>query len=145
MRIIRWLIYTVIVGALPILVRILVYLISNHLPNAVCFNPVDIVFFGLTLNISNINEVSSLKNQKVKKGEVDVISNYKDTFSGLSTLLIILLAIPLGALYLGELTDQTIINQTTAFIGAIALGVLSLVFSSIVMYNVLKLQKHGNN
>lgn len=145
MRIIRWLIYTVIVGALPILVRILVYLISNHLPNAVCFNPVDIVFFGLTLNISNINEVSSLKNQKVKKVEVDVISNYKDTFSGLSTLLIILLAIPLGALYLGELTDQTIINQTTAFIGAIALGVLSLVFSSIVMYNVLKLQKHGNN
>lgn len=145
MRIIRWLIYTVIVGALPILVRILVYLISNHLPNAVCFNPVDIVFFGLTLNISNINEVSSLKNQKVNKGEVDVISNYKDTFSGLSTLLIILLAIPLGALYLGELTDQTIINQTTAFIGAIALGVLSLVFSSIVMYNVLKLQKHGNN
>lgn len=145
MRIIRWLIYTVIVGALPILVRILVYLISNHLPNAVCFNPVDIVFFGLTLNISNINEVSSLKNQKVNKGEVDVISNYKDTFSGLSTLLIILLAIPLGALYLGVLTDQTIINQTTAFIGAIALGVLSLVFSSIVMYNVLKLQKHGNN
>lgn len=145
MRIIRWLIYTVVVGALPILVRLLVYLISNHIPNAVCFSPVDIVFFGLTLNISNINEVSGLKAQKVKKGEVDVVSNYKDTFSGLSTLLIILLAIPLGALYMGEMTDQTIINQTTAFIGAIALGVLSLVFSSIVMYNVLKLQKHGNN
>jgi hypothetical protein len=103
------------------------------------------VFFGLTLNISNINEVSSLKAQKVKKGEVDVISNYKDTFSGLSTFLIILLAIPLGALYMGELTDQTLINQTTAFIGAITLGALSLVFSSIVMYNVLKLQNHGNN
>lgn len=145
MRIIRWLIFTVLVGALPILVRLLVYLISNHLPDAVCLSPVDIVFFGLTLNISNINEVSSLKAQKVKKGEVDVISNYKDTFSGLSTFLIILLAIPLGALYMGELTDQTLINQTTAFIGAITLGVLSLVFSSIVMYNVLKLQNHGNN
>lgn len=144
MRIIRWLIYTVIVGALPILVRLLVYLISNHLPNAVCLSPIDIVFFGLTLNISNINEVSSLKAQKIKKGEVDVISNYKDTFSGVSTFLIVLLAIPLGALYMGELTDKRIINQTTAFIGAIALGFLSLVFSSIVMYNVIKLQKHGN-
>ena len=145
MRIIRWLIYTVIVGALPILVRLVVYLISNHVPNAVCINPIDIVFFGLTLNISNINEVNSLKTQRIKKGEIDVISNYKDTFAGLSTLFIILLAIPLGALYMSELTDQTIINQSTAFIGAIALGVLSFVFSSIVIYNVLKLQKYGNN
>ncbi len=145
MRIIRWLIYTVIVGALPILVRILMYIISNHIPNAVCFSPVDIVFFGLTLNISNINEVNSLKPKRTKKGEVDVISNYKDAFSAFSTLLIIFLAIPLGALYMEELTDQTIINQTTAFVGAIVLSVLSLVFSSIVMYNVLKLQKHGNN
>lgn len=145
MRIIRWLIYTVIVGALPILVRILVYLISNHLSNAVCFSPVDIVFFGLTLNISNINEVNSLKSRKVRRGETDIVSNYKDVFSALSTLFIILLAIPLGALYMGELTDHTIINQSTAFIGAIALGGLSLIFSSIVMYNVLKLQKHGNN
>lgn len=145
MRIIRWLIYTVIVGALPILVRLLVYLISNHIPNALCFSPIDIVFFGLTLNISNINEVNGLKPKRTKKVEVDVISNYKDAFSALSTLLIIFLAIPLGALYMGELTDQTIINQTTAFIGAIVLSVLSLVFSSIVMYNVLKLQKHGNN
>lgn len=145
MRIIRWLIYTVIVGALPILVRLVVYLISNHLPNAVCINPVDIVFFGLTINISNINEVNSLKAQRIKKGEVDIISNYKDTFVGLSTLFIILLAIPLGALYMSELTDHTIINQSTAFIGAIALGVLSFVFSSIVIYNVLKLQKYGNN
>ena len=145
MRIIRWLIYTVIVGALPILVRILMYIISNHIPNAVCFSPVDIVFFGLTLNISNINEVNSLKPKRTKKGEVDVISNYKDAFSAFSTLLIIFLASPLGALYMEELTDQTIINQTTAFVGAIVLSVLSLVFSSIVMYNVLKLQKHGNN
>ena len=145
MRIIRWLIYTVIVGALPILVRVLMYIISNHVPNAVCFSPVDIVFFGLTLNISNINEVNGLKPKRTKKGEKDVVSNYKDAFSAISTLLIIFLAIPLGSLYMGELTDQTIINQATAFVGAIVLSILSLVFSSIVMYNVLKLQKHGNN
>jgi len=145
MRIIRWLIYTVIVGALPILVRLLVYLLSNHLANAICISPVDVVFFGLTLNISNINEVNSLKAQRVKKGESDIISNYKEAFSGISTLFIILLAISLGALYIGELTDLTIINQTTAFIGSIALGVISLLFSSIVMYNVLKFQKYGNN
>lgn len=145
MRIIRWLIYTVIVGALPILVRILMYIISNHVPNAVCFSPVDIVFFGLTLNISNINEVNGLNPKRTKKGENDVVSNYKDAFSAISTLLIIFLSIPLGSLYMGELTDQTIINQTTAFVGSIVLSILSLVFSSIVMYNVLKLQKHGNN
>lgn len=145
MRITRWLIYTVIVGALPILVRLLVYFISNHMPNAICFSPIDLVFFGLTLNISNINEVNSLRVGKGEKGGADVISNYKDVFSAISAILIILLAIPMGALYMGDMTDITIINQTTAFIGAIALGILSLVFSCIVMYNVLKLHKHGNN
>lgn len=144
MRVIRWLIYTVIVGALPILVRLLIFLISNHLPNTMCFSPVDIVFFGLTLNISNINEVNNLRLKGKKKEETELILHYKDAYSGLSTLFIILLAIPLGALYLGEMTDQTIINETTAFIGAITLGLLSLVFSGIVIYNVLKFQRHGN-
>lgn len=137
MRVIRWLIYTVAVGALPILVRLLIFLISNHLPNTVCVSPVDIVFFGLTLNISNINEVNNLKLKGKRKEETDTIAHYKDAYSALSTLFIILLAIPLGALYLGEMTDQAIINETTAFIGAISLSLLSLVFSSIVIYNVI--------
>ena len=62
----------------------------------------------------------------------------------LSTFFIILLAISLGALYIGEMSTYNIINNTTARIGAVALGGMSLVFSCIVMYNVIKLIHHGN-
>ena len=144
MQIIRWIIYTVLVGALPMIVRLLVYLISNHYSDTVCVTSVDIVFFGLTLNISNINEVNNLKYRKQDKNIIDVISNQRDLFVGISTFFIILLAISLGALYIGEMSPYNIINNTTARIGAVALGGMSLVFSCIVMYNVLKLIHHGN-
>lgn len=144
MQIIRWIIYTVLVGFLPILVRLLVYLISNHQTDTVCFTPVDIVFLGLTLNISNINEVNNLRSFNKEKEDIDVVSNYRDLFVGFSTFFIILLAISLGALYIEEMTAYNIINNTTALIGATFLGLVSLVFSFIVMYNILKLHRNGS-
>lgn len=51
----RWLIYTVLVAALPLFIRLICFwVLKNPVGSAV--SPIDIVFFGLTLNISNINE-----------------------------------------------------------------------------------------
>ena len=61
MKIERWLIYTVAVAALPFFIRLMCYLILNN-PVGSAVSPIDIVFFGLTLNISNINELILLKN-----------------------------------------------------------------------------------
>lgn len=145
MRISRWLIYTVIVAALPILVRLLIYMLSNHISTATCISPVDIVFFGLTLNISNINEINNLRPRKNKKGEQEFICKYRDNYVGLSTIFIVLLSIPLGALYMAEMTDTSIIDTTAAFIGAMSLGLVSLLFSGVVIYQLIKLQRHGDS
>ena len=51
MKIERWLIYTVCVAALPFLIRLMCYLILNN-PVGSAVSPIDIVFFGLTLNIA---------------------------------------------------------------------------------------------
>ncbi len=144
MKISQWITFTVIVGALPIIVRLLVFLISNHLPGIAWINTVDIVFFGLTLNISNINEIYNLDNAKVKKGKKSPLWGYRDTFTAFSIIFILLLAVPLGALYMGEMVDSSMINQSTALKGAIALGMISLLFSGVVTYCISKIYNYGN-
>ena len=53
---IKWLIYTVLVGLIPILSRVLIWFISQN-RTMDFFNAADFVAFGLILHISNINEI----------------------------------------------------------------------------------------
>ena len=52
---IKWLIYTVLVGFIPILSRLLVWLVTTN--GIDLFAASDFVAFGLVLHISNINEI----------------------------------------------------------------------------------------
>lgn len=52
---IKWLIYTVLVGFIPILSRLLVWLVTTK--GIDLFAASDFVAFGLVLHISNINEI----------------------------------------------------------------------------------------
>lgn len=137
----RWLIYTVLVAALPLFIRLICFwVLKNPVGSAV--SPIDIVFFGLTLNISNINELNGLKN-KSKKVESHVAQPNKNRVLGLSLLLIILLAITLGMIYISELLAVKILSITSTYICSILMSVASFVFSWNVM---LKIQRYyGNN
>lgn len=53
---IKWLIYTVLVGLIPILSRLMVWLVTKE-GSIDLFSPSDFVAFGLVLHISNINEI----------------------------------------------------------------------------------------
>ena len=137
----RWLIYTVSVAALPLLIRLLCFWILKN-PVGTAVSPIDIVFFGLTLNISNINELNGLKN-KPKKFESRATQPDKDRILGLSLLLIILLTITLGMVYSSELLAVESISLTSTYICSILMSIASLVFSWNVM---LKIQRYyGNN
>lgn len=57
---IKWLIYTVLVGLIPIMSRLLVWLVSNKVGIEI-LNASDFVAFGLVLHISNINEIVSIR------------------------------------------------------------------------------------
>ena len=137
----RWLIYTVSVAALPLLIRLMCFWILKN-PVGTAVSPIDIVFFGLTLNISNINELNGLKN-KPKKVESRATQPDKDRILGLSLLLIILLTITLGMVYSSELLAVESISLTSTYICSILMSIASLVFSWNVM---LKIQRYyGNN
>ncbi|NMW21742.1 MAG: hypothetical protein HKK67_08950 [Chlorobiaceae bacterium] len=59
----KWLIYTVLVGLLPGLCRVLAWIVTNSgIVNIL--SPSDFVAFGLVLHISNINEVEHLGDEE---------------------------------------------------------------------------------
>lgn len=138
MRIQYWLIYTVMVSALPILIRFMVYIFTNHLPNSSWISLIDIVFFGLTLNISNINELSTFTIRKSKKSIRQEIRQRIGLFTGISILFIILLAIPLAGFYINEIVGTDIINITMAYIGVSIMATISLIFSFLVSYCIMR-------
>lgn len=141
MRFERWLIYTVLVAALPFLIRLFCYFIIMN-PVGSAFSPIDIVFFGLTLNISNINELNSLK-KKNRKAECEIVPPNKDRILGLSLILIIFLTITLGMIYSSELLAVQNISLKSTYLCSILMSISSLVFSCNVM---LKIQQYyGNN
>src|SRR5690606_1176029 len=55
-RKIKWLIYTVLVGLIPVLSRLLVWAVTKE-GSVNPLSPSDFVAFGLVLHISNINEI----------------------------------------------------------------------------------------
>ena len=56
---IKWLIYTVIVGLIPIFLRFLVSLLTK--PGTITmFTASDFISFGLVLHISNMNEIEHI-------------------------------------------------------------------------------------
>jgi hypothetical protein len=55
----KWLIYTVIVGLIPILARLMVYFLAPDAAKSFMWSATDISAFGLVLNISNINAVEN--------------------------------------------------------------------------------------
>lgn len=55
-RKIKWLIYTVLVGLIPILSRLIVWVVTKE-GSVNLLSPSDFVAFGLVLHISNINEI----------------------------------------------------------------------------------------
>ncbi len=57
----KWLIYTVLVGLIPVFSRLFAWLLTNR-GVVESFSASDFVAFGLILHISNINEIESAQN-----------------------------------------------------------------------------------
>ena len=98
-----WIYYTAIVGALPIIIRAVTALFMANISIGMFFSPIDFVFFGLTLNLSCINEMENLE-----KGDMDPLYKLKNNFWSIITL--IFLSINLGFLYVQENSDTRILN-----------------------------------
>lgn len=140
----RWIYYTVIVGALPFIIRLIVFAFLTSRTWDFLFNAVDFVFLGLTLNLTNVNELNSLRLKTKRNQETIFSDDNKETLTWWSTFFIILLSLTLGMLYLSEQTGLNILDKDIALYGSMGLCIVSFIFSNSVI-NKLNYLDHGPN
>ena len=115
---ITWLIYTVLVGLIPIIARLLVWGMTSA-GTVSFFSASDFIAFGLVLHISNINEVEHLDNSE---------KDWKTAQNGMSILFITLYSILFSLIMLSDATPK-IIDVETVGICVIVLSVISFLIS----------------
>ena len=134
----RWLFYTVGVSALPILIRLVVFLLISERDWNELFSAIDFVFFGLTLNLSNINELHSLRIKKKKKEILDEFKREK--LINWSIFAIVILGIILGFAYI----PIHIFNKYTLLFSAIFLAIVSFFHSKNIINKINSLENESN-
>lgn len=132
----RWLYYTVGVATLPIAIRIIVFLLMTNHDLSVLVNAVDFVYFGLTLNLSNMNELNSLR---IKKGNKMISENDREKLSSWSIYAIIILCIILGFLYVPK-SGQDVFNPATMLVASIVLAIASFILSLHVINKINRIE-----
>lgn len=115
----HWIIYTVLVGLLPSITRALAFLFYNNAPSAFMLNESDIIFFGLVLNITSINQIQQFFGND---------HQWAITQTGFAILIIVLHGMMLTFSYISNLTP-TEINITTLKISSFILCIPSLLIS----------------
>lgn len=110
---VKWLIYTVLVGLIPIVLRALLWVISPH--QAIdLFSASDFVAFGLILHISNINEIEHFN---------DLEKSWKTFQNGTSIFLITVYSFLFAAHLFGQANPGKINVDTVRTISVILNGV----------------------
>jgi len=121
----KWLAYTVLVGLIPILSRLLVWSIASNevvLP----FAATDFVAFGLVLHISNINELEHVSSQS---------KPWKTVQNGVSVIFIALYSVLFAVLLLAE-KNPNLINDSALLTCVAVLAATSLVLSLSIFHRL---------
>lgn len=126
---IKWLIYTVLVGLIPIILRILVWCVTRTGIVSILATS-DFIVFGLILHISNINEIEHLSDDK----------SWKTTQNGTSILFITLYSVLFSLVMLSEGIPDFIDNQIIK-VCTIVLAAISFFISFSVYYRISNIQR----
>lgn len=129
---IKWLIYTVLVGLIPIISRFLVWGVTESgIVNLLVAS--DFIAFGLILHISNINEIEHLS---------DSDKSWKTIQNGTSILFIALYSILFCLTMLSEGIPE-FVDYKVIKLCVIALALISLSISFSVFHRISNIQKSG--
>ena len=128
----RWFYYTVIVGALPLIIRCFILLFINDVHWRMFINPIDFVFLGLTLNLTNINALNSM--EETEKSYLV----FRENSTWWSTIVIIFLAINIGVLYLDGFMQVKVLKESSLKLASIILCLVSLTYSYYIVYQLNK-------
>ena len=127
---IKWLIYTVLVGLIPVLSRALIWFISQN-RTMDFFNAADFVAFGLILHISNINEIEHFN---------DPEKSWKTLHNGISIAFISFYSVLFACSLLGE-SNPGLIDMGAMKYAAIALNLTSFGISYSVYRRIAELRQ----
>ncbi|OIN56191.1 hypothetical protein [Arsenicibacter rosenii] len=119
MKLTKWLIYTVIIGAIPFIVRFFVFIATTNIDSNYIVNIVDMVTFGLVLHVSNINELESWQGMEDSK---------RTLFRGISLVLIVLLSALLGLAYIADLDKTGVYEIDSIKYLSVTLSTISFIF-----------------
>jgi len=125
---IKWLIYTVLVGVIPIFARLLVWGVTERgVVNFIAAS--DFIAFGLILHISNINEIEHLSDDE---------KSWKTIQNGVSIAFIAFYSVLLALVMVSEgipfFIDMNVIQLCT-----ICLSFISLLISFSVFHRISKI------
>ncbi len=115
----KWLIYTVLIGFIPMFARLLLFFVITNRSSQEIVSTSDLVTFGLVLHISNINEL-----EHVRKLE----ANWKTVQTGTSIFFVCIYSI-LFAFSLIASSNPGTFDEQSMKIGTSALCVSSLALS----------------
>lgn len=123
-----WLIFTVLVGLLPIIARVITVNMFT-LKDVVYISPVDIIVFGIVLHVSILNELNNLQ----KDNEWRLIA------IGISTIFIIGYVLLLSAAIASESKNLSI-NLELLLNSAIALAFISFIKCLVILLHYRKIE-----
>lgn len=131
---IKWLVYTVLVGLIPIMARILICLVTKG-GNIDMLNASDFVAFGLVLHISNINEIEHLDSSD---------KSWKTIQNGISITFIAFYSVLFAISLLGT-SQTTLVNVSSIKNASILLSFVSFILSYSVYHRVSLLEGGGSH
>ena len=123
----RWLVYTVLIGLIPVVCRVLVWIISQNRASTP-FNAADFILFGLVLHISIINRIEHLDGDQL---------SWKTNRNTASIAFIIIYAVLFTSDVLGQ-ANPGLINSSYVLVAAPALCLISLALSISVYQDTAK-------
>mgnify|MGYP003575843292 CR=1 FL=1 len=128
-RQIKWIIYTVLVGLIPIISRLFIW-ITTKAGTIDVLSPADFIAFGLILHISNINEIEHID---------DVAPAWKTIQNGSSIIFIAFYSV----LFALSLVGDAFIEKHALLNCSITLSLVSLLLSCSVYYYLIKNERRA--
>lgn len=116
----KWLIYTVIIGLIPFLIRSFICLFDKTSSLNYWLNETDFIIFGLVLNLSNINE---LEDKEIEN------KIWKTKKMGYSIIQIIVFSAIFSIITYSEFKSNTDLNIITVKTCSMVLALVSFLFS----------------
>jgi len=131
----KWLWYTVIVGMIPLIIRSLLYIFSTKTISF--FNAPDLIFFGIILSITNINELEYVNIKRDNpKGKT-----WKTRTNVLSIVLVIIYSSFLIFTGVNEMT-QNLFNISAITYSALLLNFVNFLFSLSIYRMINSIESH---